>query len=150
MRFHFEQLLPVSQEETFAFHADPANLALLHADRPGFRLLHHDGHVLPGATTYFEVTVCHILPVVFGFRQQLYEPPHRFGEERLHGPFRVFTHVHTFDPTPTGLLAQDDLDIQLPWYYGGEVAMRLLIAPRITQVFARRQQALLRVLGQQQ
>jgi ligand-binding SRPBCC domain-containing protein len=150
MRFHFEHLVSVPQEDAFAFHADPANLVLLLSDGPGFRLLHHDGHILPGAKTYFELTLCHILPVVFGFRHHLYEPPYRFGEERLHGPFRVFTHLHTFDQTPNGLLAQDDLDMQLPWYYGGEVTMRWIVAPLITQVFTRRQQALLRVLAQRQ
>jgi ligand-binding SRPBCC domain-containing protein len=148
MRFHFEHLVDLPQEEIFAFHADPANLVLLLSDWPGFRLLHHDGHILPGAATYFELTLYRILPVVFGFHHHIYEPPRRFGEVRLHGPFSVFTHIHTFDETSDGLLAQDDLTMQLPWYYGGEIVMRLIVAPIITQVFTLRQQALPSILAQ--
>jgi hypothetical protein len=96
MEFCFEQVVEAPIERVFGFHASPTHLALLHRDCTTFRLLHHDGDVRPGCTTWFEEKLAGFLPVVLGFRHVTYEPPLRFAEELIHGPYDRFIHVHEF------------------------------------------------------
>jgi ligand-binding SRPBCC domain-containing protein len=142
MELCFEHVVEAPVERVFAFHASPAHLATLHRDSTAFRLLHHDGDVRPGSTTWFEQKLTGFLPVVLGFRHVTYEPPRRFGEELIHGPYDRFVHVHEFEPHPRGTLVRDRLELAVPWQYGGTLVLRLLVAPRIRAAFVARQAAL--------
>ena len=142
MNFRFEHCIRLPIEEVFRFHEDPANLGVLLHGWPGFRLLHHDGHIFPGAMTWFEQTIAACIPMVLGFRHMLYEPPHRFAEELIHGPFRHFAHVHEFEQVEHATMVRDLLEVRLPWHYGGDAAVRICVAPALRRVFAFRHQAL--------
>src|SRR5262245_17591454 len=102
MEFHFTSFVTAPLAETFRFHEDPANLEVLHHECRSLRLLHHEGGIQVGAMTWFEITVAHVVPVVLAFRHTQYEPPLRFGEEVVHGPFAHFVHRHEFTPRRRG------------------------------------------------
>jgi ligand-binding SRPBCC domain-containing protein len=131
----FEHEVSAPLETTFAFHEDPANLEQLLTMENGFRLLHHDGSNRPGTETWFEVTVAGSIPVVLGFKHTQYEPPHRFAETLVHGPFNFFEHRHEFAPVGGGTLVRDVIRIMLPWYYGGSVITRLYVARIMRRLF---------------
>jgi len=141
----YEQTVGLSAASLFAFFANPAHLAHLMADWPGFRLLAHAPSVEPGGMMWFEMTCCGCIPVVLGFHHTLYEPPARFGSELIHGPLEHFRHVHEFQPTAQGTVVRDRLQLALPRAYGGELATRRLLAPFIERAFAMRRQALSRL-----
>lgn len=145
MEFRFEHLVPAPIETVFRFHANPTHLGLLHADAAGFRLIKHCKNVYPGSTLWFEQTIAGCIPLVLGFRHTLYEPPSRFGEELIHGPFSQFTHVHKFEQTNDGTIVRDILNVQLAWQYGGSLATQLLVAPAFQSLFTYRKQALSRL-----
>ena len=146
MELRFEQVVALPREAVFAFHEDPEHLVRLHRGWAAFRLLHHDGGVAPGSRTWFEITVAGIVPVVLGFEHTVYEPPLRFGERLIHGPFRKFSHTHEFEDGAAGkTVVRDLLDVELPWYYGGEPAMRLIVGPLLRRAFGLRGAALLRL-----
>jgi ligand-binding SRPBCC domain-containing protein len=115
---------------------------LLHWEWPAFRMIAHDGNLQPGSRTWFEVNFARILPVALGFEQKVYQPPQCYSEELTHGPFCKFTHRHEFEAVEDGTRVRDILEISLPWYYGGEWAMRFLVAPTIEQAFSLRGEAL--------
>lgn len=145
MHFRFEQRIELPRAAVFAFHEDPEHLALLHRGWAAFRMIRHDGPLRPGSRTWFEVNVAGILPVVLGFETTICEPPRRFGERLIHGPFRRFTHLHAFEEDGAGTVVRDDLEVELSWYYGGELAMKIVIAPLLRRAFAFREDALLRL-----
>ena len=145
MHFQFEQMIALPRTTVFAFHEDPEHLVLLHHGWSAFRMIHHYGRLHPGSRTWFETTIAGILPVVMGFEHTVYEPPHRFGEQLIHGPFRKFTHIHEFDEVNRGTMVRDLLEIELPWHYGGELAMQHFIAPMLQRVFKFRGEALLKL-----
>jgi ligand-binding SRPBCC domain-containing protein len=147
MQLRFEQYIEQPAPVLFAFHADPRNLGVLLDSWPGFRLLHLSGHIRPGAQTWVEQMIAGFIPLVMAFRHTIYEPPHRFAEELFHGPFRRFAHIHEFEPSGSGTIVRDLLDIQLPWYYGGETGVRLGVAPAFRRFFAFRHQALQRLVA---
>jgi hypothetical protein len=90
MNFCFENRVPLDRETVFAFHQNPARLELLHAGWSATRVLAHAGNVHVGAETWIKVTLAGFLPLVLGFRHTVCEPPFRFGEEQMHGPFSRF------------------------------------------------------------
>ena len=138
MRFCFEQHVRLPIEVVFGFFQNPSRLEELYEGRPRIRLLHYEKQVRIGAQTWVEACVARCIPVVLGFRHHRYEAPVRFGEEAVHGPFSKFVHLHEFEVRAGGTLMRDLLEICLPWYYGGEWAMRRIVAPMINQMFAKR------------
>ena len=142
MKFHFENCVETPIESVFALHEDPGNLAVMVRKMPTFRMIYHAGNIRLGSVIWFEFRLAHIVPVVMGFEHTIYEPPLRFGEELIHGPFSCFVHIHEFEERTNGTIVRDILEVRLPWHYGGEVAMRILVAPVLRRAFAIRAQAL--------
>lgn len=149
MQLRFQQTVSLPRSVLAAFHEDPGNLAVLHDGWSRLRLLGHEGTGV-GCRTWFEVTVAGILPVALGFEHTLYEPPARYSEKLFHGPFHEFVHTHQFEDRPDGAVVCDVLEITLPWYYGGEWATRLLVAPFVDRIFRNRHAALERWAQDQQ
>lgn len=135
MQFRFEQIIDVSKESAFAFYAKPENLNLLYRESTEFRLLHSSQSVQTGGTLWVEVMVARIMPIVLGFEFTRFEPPFRFGERLIHGPFQRFTHLHEFEEASGGCCVRDLLEVELPHQYGGELTMNKLIGPAITRAF---------------
>ena len=142
MKFTFRKTIPVPRETVFAFFKNPRCLRFLHEREPHIRVLRHGGSVIPGCETWAEVIAFKILPVILGFRHDLYDPPVRFGENIIHGPFTKFVHIHEFLPARGGTEIVDHLEICLPFHYGGEIAVRWLIARTVNASFALRHRAL--------
>ena len=143
--FVFERTYPFPTERVFAVHENPSVLGKL--QDPGiFRLIRHDGHIRPGART----EVRHRMGpfwVRFVFEHDLHDPPRRFGERLVEGPFRRMVHVHEFEPREGGTLVRDRLEIELPWWMGGVPAERCFAAPKIRALFAARQEAMAKILA---
>lgn len=96
MRLCFEHRVPLARAAVFAFFENPERLELLHTGRPKLRLLHCETQVRLGAEVWIEATVAGFVPMVLGFRHVVFEPPYRFGEQAVHGPFSRFIHIHEF------------------------------------------------------
>jgi ligand-binding SRPBCC domain-containing protein len=145
MRVLFEHIVSVPLETVFAFFDKPANLALLHRGRRSFRLLWHENRVRLGGEIWIEETIAGFVPVVLGLRHTVYEPPIRFGESLIHGPFRRFDHLHEFVGKNNGTLIRDLLEIELPLVFGGQFAARAILEPQIRRLFQFRQRSLERL-----
>jgi len=144
MHFCFEHVVPVTREQVFGFFANPERLELLHGGWSRIRLLKHEIQVHVGAETWVEVSVAGFVPMVLGFQHTQFEPPTRFGEEAIHGPFSKFSHIHEFIAQDESTLVRDLLQVCLPWHSGGETGMRL-VAPTIRRMFHDRAEALIRL-----
>ncbi len=140
--FCFEAHVPEPLGRVFALHEDPEHLVLLHRQGTAVRMLHHDGHVRVGAETWIEFNLGGLVPVVMGFWHIVYDPPRRFGERMIHGPFACFVHIHEFEVAGEGTTVRDRLQVAVPWQYGGDWALRWLMGPLLSRVFVRRGRAL--------
>ncbi len=70
------------------------------------------------------------------------EPPTRFADEQVAGPFARFEHVHTFSPTPAGTLMVDDWDHTAPFGPLGWLADRLILGRHMRRLLETRNAAL--------
>lgn len=140
MKLRFEQIVAAPRGLLFEFHSTPANLALLLEGWSGFALLEHDGHIRPGSRVRLEQRVVGLRHEMV-FEHFVLEPPQRFGERQLRGPFRRFEHVHEFFEDAHGTRVVDTVDFELPWRLGGAFAERLVAAPVLARFFEFRRAA---------
>src|SRR3954470_1117324 len=142
MKFIFRQTINTPREVVFAFFRNPRCLRLLHVKEEHIRVLRHGADVRIGCETWVEVTMFGMLPVVLGFRHDVFDPPRRFGEVLFHGPFTKFTHVHEFLENGAQTEVVDYLDVELPWFYGGAASVRWLVWPGMKRSFEVRHEEL--------
>jgi hypothetical protein len=146
VRLEFEHRVAAPPDRVFAFHEDPANLAVLLERWRAFRLRRAARSIRPGSVTAVTERLF-FLPIRMEFEHDLYEPPRCFGEHQRRGPFARFVHVHEFEPLEGGTLLRDRLDVALRPAFGGELVTRILVAPRLRRFFAVRHRALDRLFG---
>ncbi len=146
MRFCFEHTVPLARDNVFAFFENPERLELLHAGWSKVRVLHCETQVRVDAETWIEVSVAGFIPIVLGFRHILFEPPVRFGEQCIHGPFSRFLHIHEFGAENDKTVIRDFLEVSLPWHYGGQFVMERAVGPAVRQMFQNRANALHRLV----
>jgi ligand-binding SRPBCC domain-containing protein len=147
VELRFEQLVRAPRDALFAFHADPANLAELLAGWNGFELLAHEGHVRPGSRVQLSQRVA-LLRHAMTFEHFVLEPPLRFGERQVRGPFARFEHVHEFHEAAGGTTVVDRVGFELPVHLGGRVAERAVAAPVLRRFFEFRRAAYARLCAQ--
>ena len=73
-----------------------------------------------------------------------WDPPHRFVDEQIRGPYRTWVHEHTFTPQADGTLVRDYVQYDM---IGGWLADRLLVRRDLKRIFAYRQERLAEIFG---
>lgn len=138
--FRTELWLPKPPEEIFAFFADAANLNELTPPWLHFHIL------TPPPIAMAEGTTIDYALRIRGWRVRwrtlirAWEPPHRFVDEQLRGPYRQWVHEHVFQPVNGGTRAIDSVQYAVPF---DRLLHRWWVAPDIARIFEFRARALL-------
>jgi ligand-binding SRPBCC domain-containing protein len=64
-----------------------------------------------------------------------YRPPEEFTDVQLVGPYRSWSHLHTFEETPDGTLMRDIVTYQLPFGPAGRVVHTLAVRKQLEDIF---------------
>jgi ligand-binding SRPBCC domain-containing protein len=89
----------------------------------------------------------HGIPMRWRTRIAQWDPPYRFVDEQLAGPYRKWVHTHTFRATNACETEIDDEVLyELPFWPVGELAAPL-VAWQIRRIFAFREQQVRALLG---
>ncbi|WP_152031087.1 SRPBCC family protein [Agromyces aureus] len=73
------------------------------------------------------------------------EPPTRFVDEQVKGPFRSFVHEHVFERTADGSRMTDTITVASPVF--GRLAERVVLVPYLRRLIAERNRVLVRSLS---
>jgi ligand-binding SRPBCC domain-containing protein len=72
----------------------------------------------------------------------VWDPPRRFVDVQISGPYRMWHHTHDFEPAPGGgTLMRDTVRYALPLGALGELAHRLLVRRDLERIFDFRRDA---------
>jgi ligand-binding SRPBCC domain-containing protein len=143
--FKSEIWLPLQPEELFDFFANAENLEALTPPWLNFRILTPTPiHMRAGALIDYRLRV-HGLPIRWRTRINVWEPPHRFVDEQLRGPYRQWIHEHTFVAHDGGTKACDRVNYAVPFDF---LTHRLMVRPDIEKIFAYRSRELLKIFSQ--
>lgn len=139
MRIHVlerEQVLPGPPEEVFPFFADAHNLEAITPPLLRFRVVTPDPIELGvGATIQYRLRL-HGVGVNWLTSIQAWDPPHRFVDVQLRGPYALWHHVHTFESAGDGSTRMCDLvRYALPLGPLGELAHRLFVRRDVEGIF---------------
>jgi ligand-binding SRPBCC domain-containing protein len=143
--------LPRPRPEVFAFFADPANLALVNPPGSGFAwLAPPPASLAAGAVLDFRVRLGGV-PVRWRVFVREFDPPSRFVDAQLWGPFARWEHRHVFvegpPEGPVGTWVEDRVTYRLPGGALGRMAHRLGAGRRIARVFEYRERRLVTLLA---
>ena len=83
----------------------------------------------------------HGLPLRWRTRINVWQPPYRFVDEQIRGPYRQWIHEHTFEAFDGGTLARDVVRYAAPFEF---LTQRWLVRPDIEKIFQFRTEALRR------
>ena len=142
--FRCELRLPLPPEEIFPFFADAENLDAITPPWLHFRIVTpRPIDMRAGALIDYKLRV-HGLPMRWRTLISDWQPPHRFVDEQIRGPYRLWVHEHTFEPDGAGTLARDVVRYAVPFDF---IAHPLFVKPDIARIFAYRQDALRKRFG---
>jgi ligand-binding SRPBCC domain-containing protein len=137
--FTAETWLPQPPEIVFPFFGDAANLDAITPPWLNFKIITPPPIVMrPGALIDYRLRL-RGFPLRWRTRISEWEPPFRFVDEQLHGPYRLWVHEHTFVPSQGGTLARDHIRYAVPFDW---LVHRWLVRPDIERIFAHRLGAL--------
>ena len=142
-----EQLLPGSPEDVFEFFADAFNLEAITPPWLGFRVI-TPRPIAMGEGTLIEYRLrLHRVPVRWLTRIEVWEPPLRFVDVQLRGPYRAWHHTHSFEPAQGGgTLIRDVVRYALPLGPLGGLAHRAFVRRDLARIFDYRHAEVGRVL----
>lgn len=86
----------------------------------------------------------HGLPIRWRTEITAWQPPARFVDRQLSGPYREWHHEHTFEEHDGGTLMRDEVRYRVP---GGTIVDRLLVRPDLERIFDYRQERMLELFG---
>jgi ligand-binding SRPBCC domain-containing protein len=119
--FASEQIISAPPERVFAFFSDPRNLQAI--TPPSLRFdLKSDVRTVTEGTTIDYVLRLHGVPLSWKTLIARWEPPHRFVDVQLHGPYALWEHEHTFTQVEGGVRMEDRVTYVLPFQPLGGLA----------------------------
>ena len=130
------QLLPRPPQALFPFFGDALNLEAITPPWLGFRVVTPEP-VEMGAGTLIEYRLrLHGVRIRWRTTIAVWNPPHRFVDVQLSGPYRMWHHTHDFAPGPDGgTVMTDTVRYALPFGPLGELAHRLLVKRDLERIF---------------
>ena len=143
-----EQRVEVPIEQAFEFYGDARNLERITPPWLGFEVM-TPGAIEMGVGALIEYRLrLHRAPVRWRTRIEAWEPPRRFVDVQVKGPYSLWEHTHTFEEDgPRATVIRDRVRYSIPFGPLGELADRVLVRRDLSRIFDYRREAVARELS---
>ena len=143
------QLVKRPLVEVFGFFSRPENLERLTPKNLGFRILTPTPIVMKEWSVIdYSIRIAG-LPVRWTTLITLYEPPHRFVDLQLKGPYSYWHHTHTFSDSADGTLITDEVRYALPFGILGRLVRALVVRRQLDTIFRDRSYVIEKLFSQE-
>lgn len=134
--------VPAKRDEVFEFFSNAENLEHLTPSWLNFQILTPCPIELrQGALIDYRLRI-HWIPVRWRTEISLWEPPFRFVDTQLKGPYRSWVHEHRFVDEGSGTSIEDEVNYD---FFGGPLLHRYLVRPDIEKIFSYRQEQIQKI-----
>ena len=138
--------LPKPRAEVFAFFADPSNLVRVAPPSLGLRLLGPAPVMSAGATFELRLTWFGI-PLSWRTFVREYDPPFRFLDVQVRGPYARWEHRHIFLSEAGGTTVEDRIVYRLPLGPLGRLAHVLFVHRQLVAMWRYRRKKISELLA---
>jgi ligand-binding SRPBCC domain-containing protein len=143
-----EQFVPRPLLEVFEFFSDAKNLQRLTPAWMHFRILSVDPEPVQQGTLICYSLRWRIFPIHWTTEIIAWEPPHRFVDVQLKGPYKLWRHEHRFVAEGGGTRIYDEVQYQLPFGPFGRIAHALKVQGDVKRIFTYRKDAVRKIFGE--
>ena len=144
-RLETELFLPRHRDDVFPFFADAHNLEAITPPFLQFKIVTPPPiDMQEGALIDYKLKL-HGLPISWKTLISAWEPPYRFVDEQVRGPYSLWRHEHLFEEVDGGTRVIDRVDYAM---VGGALIDMLFVRRDLDRIFAYRQQRILELLGE--
>ena len=143
------QQLAVPVARAFEFYAQARNLEAITPPWLGFAVTTQGViEMRAGAVIDYRLSL-HRVPVRWRTRIEAWEPPTRFVDVQVRGPYALWEHTHTFEPAgEDGVVIGDRVRYALPLGPLGELAHGLFVRRDLERIFEFREHAVAGLIDQ--
>jgi ligand-binding SRPBCC domain-containing protein len=129
------QRVEVPITRAFEFYGDARNLEAITPPWLGFELTSAPATMREGARIGYRLKL-HGVPVRWRTEIESWEPPHRFVDLQLSGPYDTWEHTHLFEADgENATVLRDQVRYALPLGPLGELAHRLFVRRDVERIF---------------
>ena len=139
-----ELWLPRPRDEIFPFFAEARNLETLTPPWLNFEVLTPMPIVMRAGTLIDYRIRVHGIPIRWRTEIAEWQPPHRFVDVQLRGPYALWHHTHTFEERDGGTLCADRIRYRPR---GGALINGLFVRRDVERIFRYREQRMKELFG---
>jgi len=141
------QRVAVPPETAFGFFADAVNLEPMTPPWLRFEVT-TPGEISMGAGALLDYRLrLHGVPIRWRTRIVSWEPPRRFVDVQLKGPYALWEHTHEFAADGDGCVMTDRVRYAIPFGPLGVLAQRLFVRRDLERIFDFRRDAFARLVA---
>ena len=129
-----EQWLPRPIEEVFPFFSRPENLQVITPSWLDFRVVEAPEELEADALIRYQLRWRRV-PIRWTTEITVWDPPHRFVDRQLSGPYGLWNHEHSFQVRDGGTVMRDFVTYGLPFGFLGGIAHRLSVKRDVERIF---------------
>jgi uncharacterized protein len=145
--FRADQFVPRPLPEVFEFFSQAENLGQLTPPWLNFHILSVDPTPVRKGTLIKYSLRWRIFPIRWTTEIVEWDPPHRFVDVQLKGPYKLWHHEHRFVAEGNGTRILDEVQYLLPFGFLGSIAHALKVKKDVSAIFDYRTQAVRRLFG---
>lgn len=141
------QWIPKPIDEVFAFFSDAENLERITPPWLSFRIVSpRPIDMAAGAQIVYRLKWRGI-SMRWVTQIAEWQPPYRFVDVQLSGPYQLWRHTHTFEPDGNGTRINDEVRYRLPFGPIGQIVHALSVRRNVRAIFEYRSRAIQQILS---
>lgn len=145
--FKAEQTIELPLEKVFDFFARAENLQRITPPLLNFHILTKVPVEMKAGTLIDYKLKIRGVPVKWRTLIEVWDPPHKFVDTQLRGPYQLWHHTHEFTAlSPTKTFMRDTIRYRVPLGPLGWIADKLMVRADIQRIFEFRREAILKYL----
>jgi uncharacterized protein (TIGR01777 family) len=144
----YRQWVPKKKEDIFPFFSDPKNLETITPPILNFKVLDSTTEKVESGTLIRYKLKLRGLPMKWKTLIDEWQPPHRFVDEQLKGPYDKWRHLHTFEDIYDGTLLEDHVTYGLPLGWLGRTVAGSFVRGDVGKIFEYRQEKIREQFGE--
>jgi len=129
------QSFPLKLDEVFSFFSRPENLGRITPPNLNFKIIKETPiSMKEGEIIDYKISIS-LIPLRWKTLISEYNPPYKFVDEQIQGPYSLWIHSHDFEYKDGLTIVTDTVKYKPPFYFIGDIINKIYIKNMLNQIF---------------